>query len=83
MGNPLKRVGVNSLSYYVIKGYQYAVVQSDWYEPYFKIGSRQSVNFPSFHQFYHELFERGELIKEFSPEQGNRPGPVVKIFKIS
>jgi 4-amino-4-deoxy-L-arabinose transferase-like glycosyltransferase len=83
MANPLKKVGVHPLLYYIENGYQYAVVHSDWYGPYFKTGSQQSINFPSFHQFYHELFERGELIKEFTPEDGNRPGPVVKIFKIS
>ncbi|MBC8184786.1 glycosyltransferase family 39 protein [candidate division KSB1 bacterium] len=83
MGNPLKKVGVNPLSYYIDNGYEYAIVHSYRYGAYFKDGSRKAEKFPSFARFYHELFERGDLIKEFSPENDNRPGPVVKVFKIN
>lgn len=83
MGNPLKEVGVNSYQYYVDNGYKYAIVHSDEYKAYFKPHSEKAQKYPSFAQFYYDLFKHGFLIKEFLPQDGNRPGPVVKIFKFS
>ncbi len=82
MGNPLKPVGVKAYSYYLKNSYEYAIVSSEAYGSFF-IDNQVSRNFPSFKRFYKELFEKGNLIKEFSPKDGNRPGPVVKIFQLT
>ena len=42
-----------------------------------------SSRFPSFVKFYRELFNRAALIKVFSPNTDHRPGPEIKIFKLS
>jgi len=81
MGNPLRLVGVNRYTYYPKHGYQYAIVHSEKYQVFFKPGSKKAVHFPSFAKFYKTLFQQGELIKEFSPNDGNRPGPTVRIYK--
>ncbi len=80
-GNPLKPVGVETYDYYLKNGYKYAIVNSIYYARFFK-NNQVSKNFPSFTRFYQELFKKAELIKEFSPNDGNRPGPTIKIFKM-
>ncbi len=82
MGNPLRVVGVDDLETYREKGVAYVIVQSDKYGGFFKPDSKKSKRFPAFSRFYHALFEKGVLIKEFSPAQNKAVGPVVKIFKI-
>lgn len=80
MGNPLRPVGVESYDYYVDNGFEYAIVHSYKYNRFISDTGRAR-KFPSFKKFYRELFRRGELIKEFTPSDGERPGPIVKIFK--
>ena len=81
-GNPLKPVGIEKYEYYIKNKFEYAIVHSEAYARFFK-DNKVSKNFPSFTGFYHELFSKGILIKEFSPGKGNRPGPIVKIFRLS
>jgi len=79
MANPLKPSGIMSYEYYKKNGYQYAITSSEKYLN-FQEGSQRAKNFPSLYKFYKELFEQGVLIKEFRPEE--RPGPIIKIFRI-
>ncbi|MFQ5561230.1 MAG: glycosyltransferase family 39 protein [Nitrospinota bacterium] len=81
MANPLRPVGVNPYQFYVDNDYRYAIVHSKEYGRYMRPGSLKAKKFPSFFKFYTELFAKGNLVKEFSPRNGNRPGPVVKVFK--
>ena len=81
MGNPLKSVGLHSYKFYKENDYRYAIVHSFEYQDFLKTGSEKSNKFPAFAKFYHDLFAEGQLIKEFSPKEGNRPGPIVKIFQ--
>ena len=81
MGNPLKSVGINTYKFYVENNFKYAIVHSYEYQDFLKDKSRKSASFPAFAEFYHNLFAKGKLIKEFLPTEGNRPGPVVKIFQ--
>ena len=82
MGNPLRPLGTKSLDEYREEGYQYFIVNSLRYGHYFKLNSERSRNFPSFQRFYKELFNNAKLIKEFDPAVDNRPGPVIKIFRL-
>lgn len=81
MGNPLRKMGVNSYQYYLDKGYVYAIVHSYRYATYFLPNSNSARKFPSFKKFYTDLFNNGELIQEFSSKNGDYVGPVVKIYK--
>jgi len=81
MGNPLWYVGVESYDYYLQKGYQYAIVRSNRYGMFLGDG-HYTTAFPSFANFYNELFKRGEAIKEFSPYGDNRLGPLIKIIRL-
>jgi hypothetical protein len=81
MGNPLKPVGVEEYDYYPKNGFEYAVVHSDRYSSFLKADSTNTKRYPSFSQFYKDLFEKGTIIKEFDNENGKRPGPVVKILR--
>ena len=80
MGNPLRQVGVEDYNYYLKNNFDYAIVNSEAYSKFFK-KNEMSRNFPSLARFYHELFKKGKLIKEFNNENGNVPGPIVKVFK--
>ncbi|MDA3917539.1 MAG: glycosyltransferase family 39 protein [Deltaproteobacteria bacterium] len=82
MANPVRPVGVNNYDYYVNNNFNYAVVVSSRYKRFFDPKRSVKKKFPIFHEFYSELFKRGELIKEFIPLKGESNGPVVKIFKI-
>ena len=82
MGNPLKPVGIEKYEYYVKNKFDYIIVHSKAYDRFFK-DNEVSKNFPSHTSFYHDLFSKGILIKEFSPDKGNRPGPTIKIFRLS
>jgi hypothetical protein len=80
MGNPLKPLGVEEYEHYLGNSFDFAVVNSYQYKRFFK-NTTTSKEFPSFTKFYRQLFSRGTIIKEFSPRDGNRPGPEVKVFK--
>ncbi len=80
MGNPLKPRGVMPLAFYQQYGYEYIVTHSEAYGAY--IDTPKKNLFPSFNQFYNSLFEKGELVKEFSPDPWFRSGPNVKIYRI-
>jgi len=82
MANSLKPVGVNSLDYYKKNGYHYVILQKNRYGAFLNPESKLSKKYPSFYAFYTQLFQNGILIKEFLPQKGITPGPVVKIFKI-
>ncbi len=82
MGNPLKPVGVNDYEYYVDQGYRYAVTSSYNYESFVEGDRIKSRSFPSFKKFYHDLFSKGELVKEFNADEMNLPGPTVKVIKL-
>jgi len=81
MANPLRPVGVEEYDFYVENGFQYALVHSRKYRGFFTKNSARSRRFPTIAKFYHELFQRGALVKEFSPEKDGLRGPVVKIFE--
>lgn len=79
MANPLKPAGIMSYEYYKKNGYQYAITSSEKYLN-FQEGSQRAKTFPSFYKFYKELYAQGVLVKEFRPDE--RPGPIIKIFRI-
>lgn len=81
MGNPVKELSVMPLSFYKENGYKYIITVSQDYAKYFN--RNHKLRFPSIHQFYHDLFSQASLIKEFLPNAWDRPGPTVKIFKLS
>ena len=80
MGNPLRPIGVRPLEWYEENGYQYFIVNSIRYNPFFNPNTDRYNNFPKFRNFYHSLFRKGTLVKEFSPETDNRPGPTIRIY---
>ena len=82
MGNPLKPVGVMSFEFYKENGYEYVIISSKMYVKFLKEDTNKVNNFPSFSRFYKTLFNEGQLIKGFIPEQGISRGPVIKIFKV-
>ena len=82
MANPLKTVGVNDYGYYVGQGYRYAVTSSDHYESFVDGDNHRLKGFPSFRKFYHDLFTKGKLVKEFNADELNLPGPTVKVIKL-
>ncbi len=81
MGNPLRPIGVKTLKQYREDGFDFIIVSSERYNPYFIESTQRYVNFPSFRNFYHTLFKQGTLVKEFTPEEENRPGPTIRIYK--
>ncbi|PIS37976.1 MAG: hypothetical protein COT35_03220 [Nitrospirae bacterium CG08_land_8_20_14_0_20_52_24] len=82
MANPLKTVGVNDYGYYVGQGYRYAVTSSDHYESFVDGDNHRLKGFPSFRKFYHDLFTKGKLVKEFNADELNLPGPTVKVIQL-
>ena len=83
MGNHLRPVGVENLSYYVENGFGYVIVHSTMYEKFINETS-VAERFPHFKAFYRELFVRGTLVKEFLPDgEYKRPGPAIKIFRLT
>lgn len=83
MGNPLKPVGVDTIEEYARSGFEYAVVHGEKYEPFLR-DTERARRFPSFATFYRRLFEEGTLVRSFPPTDGvRRPGPEVKIFRLS
>ena len=82
MGNPLRPLGVRTLDEYANDGYEYVIVSSQRYNPFFIESTHRYKYFPRFRVFYHELFKRGKLVKEFNPRDDNRPGPVIRIYRI-
>lgn len=83
MGNPLRPLGVRTLDKYIKDGNKYAIVSSIRYNTFLNKNNDRYVNFPSFRNFYQDLFARGTLVKEFSPDTGHRPGPVIRIYAIN
>ena len=83
MGNPLRPVGVKDYDYYVKNGFEYAIVASYEYKSFLS-DNTSSKKFPAFARFYRELFDKGKLIKEFSPNRGvKKPGPEIKILRFT
>ncbi|MFB3137142.1 MAG: hypothetical protein ACE1ZJ_04430, partial [Nitrospirales bacterium] len=80
-GNPLKVRGVMPLEYYRQNGFGYVITDSSTYGGY--LNGAKLGRFPSMTHFYRQLFGNGRLVKEFTPHVWLRPGPTVKIFKIS
>ncbi len=80
-GNPLIPVGVEDYEYYRKNGFEYVIVHSNVFNRFLS-NNEVSKNFPSYTRFYRQLFEKGDLVKEFSNENGKIPGPVVKVFRI-
>ncbi len=80
MGNPVKELSVMPLRFYKEQGYEYIITSSSDYAKYFR--EKHKLRFPSIHQFYLDLFSHATLIKEFRPDDWDRPGPAVKIFKL-
>jgi 4-amino-4-deoxy-L-arabinose transferase-like glycosyltransferase len=78
--NPLKPVGIENYEYYARNGFEYAIVSSDKYEKFMN-DSVTSNRFPSFTEFYKDLFNKAHLVKEFIPDDHVSRGPTVKIFK--
>jgi len=65
--------------YYMEEGFDYLLVSSFQYDRYFA----ESAKYPKNVNFYNMLFKKGELIQEFRPNPKNKPGPTIKIYKIS
>lgn len=81
MGNPLRPIGVKKLDEYTQDGYEYVIVSSKRYKNFLNKDNDRYHNFPSFRLFYLDLFKRGQLVKEFSPDTDNRPGPIIRIYR--
>jgi len=81
MGNPLRPLGVKSLEQYKNDGVEYIIVSSERYRPFFDKTTHRYRYFPRFRKFYTNLFLHGKLVREFSPADGNRPGPTIRIYK--
>ena len=69
--------GEKEYSYYVENGYRYIVIGSK-YRTY----RAQPEKYPNVNKFYDELFDKGELIEEFIPNNVNLPGPHIRVYKI-
>ena len=80
MGNPLKLRGVMPFEYYQQQGFEYIVTHNKAYRRYFERDGQK--NFPSINRFYQDLFQKGELIKEFNPDSWWRSGPIVRIYRV-
>ena len=90
-GNPLKPVGVLPYGIYKKNKFEYVVTSSNKYSGFLE-KSDKAEKFPSFEAFYHELFKKGKLVKEFNPywelkkfnpAADGRTSPTVKIFRIN
>lgn len=81
-GNPLRPVGVKKYKEYVAEGFEYAVIVSNNYNWFLSSDSKNAEKYPSVYQLYRDIFDNGVLVKEFSPDDGNLTGPVIKIFKM-
>ena len=68
---------VRSLRNYYDAGYRYLVVSSAIYGRYFSMPSRYSRQI----RFYKELFQKGHLLKEFTPNPP-RGGPTIRIYRL-
>ncbi len=79
-GNPVKERDVMSLAFYKENRYQYVITDSVDYGSYF--GGKNQSRFPSIARFYGELFSQAQLVKEFTPDFCECPGPTVKKFKL-
>ncbi len=81
MANPIKPVGVHTYDDYAEMGFQYVIVHGEAYEKFF-LTNRTREKFPLYHRFYHELFDRGTLVKRFSPGDDGLRGPEVRIYQM-
>ena len=81
MGNPLLTVGVNSYDHYVDDGFDYAIVHSNHYA-LLMYSKRLKDRYPAYREFYKELEDKGELIREFAPGSMTR-GPTVRIYRLN
>ena len=79
MANPLRPVGVRTYDEYVRRGFGYAVVHSAQYEEF--LAPDGVSRWPSYARLYRDLFEHGELVQEFSREDGRWTGPTVRIIR--
>ncbi|HUT04376.1 MAG TPA: glycosyltransferase family 39 protein [bacterium] len=68
---------VRSLRNYYDAGYRYLVVSSAIYGRYCSMPSR----YPRQVRFYKELFQKGHLLKEFTPNP-LRGGPTIRIYRL-
>jgi hypothetical protein len=82
MGNPLKPVGIMPYEYYKGKGVEYAIVDNNRCNTFFKKHSNKAKNFPSYYRFCKDIFEKGKLVKEFKEDENSNRGPTIKIFKL-
>lgn len=80
MGNPLKARGVMPYDFYRVQGFEYVVTDRKTYESYLQ--EPRKTRFPSMYGFYRDLIERGVLVKEFTPDEWSRRGPIVQIFRL-
>ena len=83
MGNPARLVGVESYDFYVENGFRYAVVHSGCFARFFRERTALAETHPAFSEFYHELFARGKLIREFPAAGENLAGPVVRVYEFT
>jgi hypothetical protein len=79
MANPLRPVGVRTYDEYVRRGFRYAVVHSSQYEQF--LAPDGASRWPSYARLYTDLFRHGELVQEFSPEDGRWTGPTVRVIR--
>lgn len=82
MGNPLRPVGVRDYDYYLKNGYKYAVVHRPKASQFDNSETSRSER-DAYDRFYADLFERGELIQEFQPNERDLHGPVVRIYRFT
>ncbi len=80
--NTFKAFGVNEYQYYVNSGLEYVVTTDRAYGPYIDPEDRKSKKFPSFKEFYTDLFLEGEIVKQFDPKRLGVPGPLVQVYRI-
>jgi hypothetical protein len=58
---------------------EYVVVSSYVYERHFE---RRDDALPEYRSFYRRLFAEGELVHREDPGRGNRPGPVISVYRL-
>jgi 4-amino-4-deoxy-L-arabinose transferase-like glycosyltransferase len=79
-GNPVKRVGVMPLDFYIRHGYAYVITSSKMMN---KLSTKWAEeHFPVFAQFYKDLVAKGKLVKEFVPASPHPRRHAIRVYRI-
>lgn len=72
-------LGDNPLGFYKNERFDYLIVNSAQYDRFM----RQADRYPQWADFYQQVFEEMELVKEFKPAPWSRPGPTIQIYRLN